>query len=304
MGKIAFIFPGQGAQYPGMGRDFYESFEAARNAMDSYEKENPGLLDMIFSSSAETLMQTENTQKALYAVETAIDAVLKSKGIEPDAAAGFSLGELPALASAGAYSCRDGFSMVSIRSELMQKAAEKTKAGMLAVLKLDDGTVEEIASRFSGVYPVNYNSPGQVVISAVEDRIGDVEKAVKEAGGRAMRLSVSGGFHSPFMDSAAEGFAEALERFAFRAPEIPVWADLTGELYGQDIKGTLSRQINSPVRWSKAVSGMIGSGIDAFVEIGPGTTLSNLIKRIDKSVRTFSVSKAEDAESLKEALGC
>ena len=304
MGKIAFIFPGQGAQYPGMGRDFYESFEKARIVMDSYEKESPGLLDMIFSANAETLMETGNTQKALYAVETAIDAVLKSGGLKADAAAGFSLGELAALASAGAYSYLDGFRIVSARADLMKKAAEKTKAGMLAVLKLDDETVEEIASRFPGVYPVNYNAPGQVVISSLEERISDVEKEVKENGGRTMRLSVSGGFHSPFMDSAAEGFSEALEGFSFSEPSIPIWANLTGELYSRDIKGMLSRQINSPVRWSKTIMGMAESGIDAFIEIGPGTTLSNLIKRIDKSVRTFSVSTAEDAEALKEALGC
>ena len=304
MGKVAFAFPGQGAQYPGMGRDFHESYASARNVLDSYENEYPGLLDMIFSSSADTLMKTENTQKALYAVETAIDAVLKEEGIIADAALGFSLGELSALASSGVYSYLDGFRIVSIRSRLMGEAAGKTEAGMIAVLKLDDRTVEEIASGFADVYPVNYNAPGQIVVAAAEERIGEFEEAVRRMGGRTMRLSVSGGFHSPFMDRASEGFSEAIAKFSFGKPSIPTWSNLTGEIYGSDIPGTLTRQINSPVRWSRAVKDAIERGIDTFIEIGPGTTLSGLIRRIDKSVRTFSVSKTEDVANLKEALGC
>ena len=304
MGKVAFAFPGQGAQYPGMGRDFHESYASARNVLDSYENEYPGLLDMIFSSSADTLMKTENTQKALYAVETAIDAVLKEEGIMADAALGFSLGELSALASSGVYSYLDGFRIVSIRSRLMGEAAGKTEAGMIAVLKLDDRTVEEIASGFADVYPVNYNAPGQVVVAAAEERIGEFEEAVRRMGGRTMRLSVSGGFHSPFMDSASEGFSAAIAQFSFGKPSIPTWSNLTGGIYGSDIPGTLTRQINSPVRWSRAVKDAIESGVDTFIEIGPGTTLSGLIRRIDKSVRAFSVSKTEDVANLKEALGC
>ena len=303
MGKIAFVFPGQGAQYPGMGRDFYEKSETAGKLLDSYEKEEPGLLDMIFNASAEVLMKTANTQRALYAVETAIASAVEERGLKADCTAGFSLGELSALAYAGSLTYTEGFHLVSARAELMQRATEKLDTGMVAVLKLPDEDVRQIASSFEGIYPVNFNAPGQVVVAGTESALPAFEERIKLAGGRTMRLSVSGGFHSPFMKEAADGFRDEVRNFSFRKPVMPVWSNVTGTEYPEDIPGTLSSQIESPVMWAKSVADMITDGVDTFIELGPGTTLSGLIRRTDKSVRTISVGKTEDLEMLMKELG-
>ncbi len=293
MGEVAFVFSGQGAQFPGMGKALYESSAAARKVSDALEQIRPGTLAMCFEGSEEDLKRTENTQPCMYLTEAAAEAALREAGIVPSAVAGFSLGEIVALSSAGIVGVEDGFRIVSKRAELMQREADRHPAVMDAVLKLSDEDVERIAAGFQQVYPVNYNSPGQVVVSAADGSIAAFEEKVKEEGGRTMRLKVSGGFHSPFMHEAATAFAAELGSYRFAEPMVAIYSNVTGERYEGDAKALLSRQIESPVRWVSIVRNMIAGGIRTFIEIGPGSTLTGLIKRIDKDVSTYNVSDAE-----------
>ena len=295
--NLAFVFSGQGAQYPGMGKDIYDAFPAAGKVLDDLEKRRSGLKDLIFSSSEETLMQTANTQTAMYALEAMITAVLEEEGINPSCTAGFSLGELTALAVAGVYSMEDGFEITRIRAALMQEATEKTDAVMDAVLKLQDATVEKLAR---SIYPVNYNSPGQVVVAAARNEVEAFEESVKASGGRTMRLRVSGGFHSPFMSTAADRFLEQLDAFSFSAPSIPVWSNVSGRKYEGNIKAALALQIKSPVRWVDIVEDMIRCGVTSFIEIGPGSTLTGLIRRISRDVKTYNAGTAEGVNRILE----
>lgn len=302
MGKIAFVFAGQGAQYPGMGSDLHSGSAAAAAVFDSLEALRPGTLALCFSGSEDELRKTSNTQPCMYAVESAAAAALAAKGIRADMTAGFSLGEVAALAYAGAFPVEEGFRIVTERGALMQAAAESRETAMDAVLKLSDEKVEELASLFDEVYLVNYNSPGQVVVSAAVDSMAQFEEKVKEAGGRAMRLNVAGGFHSPFMAGAAEEYRKRLGSYSFAKPSLPIYANLTGSIYGDDIPACMADQIKSPVRWVTTVRNMIGDGADTFIEIGPGSTLAGLIKRIDKSVRTYSVADTASVEAVAKEI--
>ena len=298
--NLAFVFSGQGAQYPGMGKDIYDAFPTAGKVLDDLDKRRSGLKELIFSSSEETLMQTANTQCAMYALEAMITAVLEEGGIKPSCTAGFSLGELTALAAAGVYSMEDGFGITRIRAALMQEATEKTDAVMDAVLKLQDATVEKLAAQYRSIYPVNYNSPGQVVVAAARNEVEAFEESVRASGGRTMRLRVSGGFHSPFMSTAADRFLEQLDAFSFSDPSIPVWSNVSGRKYEGNIKAALALQIKSPVRWVDIVEDMIRSGVTCFIEIGPGSTLTGLIRRISRDVKTYNAGTAEGVNRILE----
>ncbi len=298
--NLAFVFSGQGAQYPGMGKDIYDAFPTAGKVLDDLDKRRSGLKELIFSSSEETLMQTANTQCAMYALEAMITAVLEEEGIKPSCTAGFSLGELTALAAAGVYSMEDGFGITRIRAALMQEATEKTDAVMDAVLKLQDATVEKLAAQYRSIYPVNYNSPGQVVVAAARNEVEAFEESVRASGGRTMRLRVSGGFHSPFMSTAADRFLEQLDAFSFSDPSIPVWSNVSGRKYEGNIKAALALQIKSPVRWVDIVEDMIRSGVTCFIEIGPGSTLTGLIRRISRDVKTYNAGTAEGVNRILE----
>ena len=298
MDKIAFVFSGQGAQHTGMGKQIYDLYPVAKDVFDRLDAIRPGTSDECFTGSEELLMRTENTQPDMYALETAIAEVLKSKGICPDAAAGFSLGEISALAESGAVSIEDGFKLVTERGKFMQQAADKVTAAMTAVVKLTPEKVEELASGFEHVFPVNYNSPGQVVVSGLVEEIVPFEAKVKEAGGRAIRLKVAGAYHSPFMAEAAASFGKTLENYEISEPALPLYSNYTAKPYQGQMKEILSKQIESPVRWEMIVRNMIAEGINVFIEIGPGETLCNLIKKTAKDVRCYSAQNAKGLETI------
>ena len=305
MGRIAVVFAGQGAQAPGMGRSYYENSPASRRMLDALEAARPGTLHSCFAGSEAELRETRVTQPCLYAVETAAAAALTDAGVRADMTAGFSLGELSALVYAGALTPAQGMSLVTLRAEKMQSAAEAHATGMAAVLKLTDAQVEAICARFGRVWPVNFNCPGQVTCSGASEEMDGFLAAVKAAGGRAVPLKVSGAFHSPFMAEAARSFAAALEKTAFAVPAIPVWSNATGAVYGADVRADLIPQIDHPVRWETIIRGMIAAGADTFLELGPGKTLTGLIRRIDENVKAYSLAEYADlAEYLGEASGC
>ncbi len=295
MGKIAFVFAGQGAQYPGMGKSLYENYSSVQKLFDAAEKIRPGTKEQCFSGTKEELMQTVNTQPCMYLTDLAAALALSEEGINADMAAGFSLGEIPALAYAGAYTHTDGFNIVCRRGEIMNSSASSDTA-MGAVLKLDRNAVSTLCAKFDKLYAVNYNSPAQTVVSGLKSSIDCFADAVKDAGGRFMPLSVSGAFHSPFMDKAAEEFAKVLNNSDIKAPQIPVFANYTAQAYSEVVP-VLEKQINNPVRWLETVENMVAEGVDCFIEVGPGKTLANLIKKITDKAAVYSV---QDTDSLLE----
>ena len=299
MGKVAFVFPGQGAQYPGMGRELAEISPAAAEVFRMADSIRPGTSQQCFEGPEEALRETKITQPCMFAAEMAAAAALEEAGIHADCAAGFSLGELAALSYGRVVDISTGFWLVCRRGELMQSCAEACDTSMAAVVKLSNEAVENICARFAGVYPVNYNCPGQVTVAGLKAQMADFSAAVKAEKGRALPLKVSGGFHSPFMADASEKFGKLLDTVEFAAPAIPLYSNVTGYPYEGDMKQLLARQICSPVRWETIVRNMIAEGVDTFIEVGPGNVLQGLIKKIDPSVRTFGVS---DAESLKIAV--
>ncbi len=306
MGQIVFVFPGQGAQHPGMGQELYAQFPAARAVLELCEQVRPGTLDQCFSGSPEILTETCNTQPCMLAVELAASAALEAAGIHPDMAAGFSLGEIAALACAGAASVEDAFRIVCQRAQFMQAASEQADSAMAAVLKLSDEQVESLCAPYEHVYPVNYNCPGQVTVAGLGTELKSFLADVKAAGGRGVPLKVRGGFHSPFMAQASKQLAQALEGYSLSAPRIPLYSNYTGLPYrAADLKTNLALQVCNPVRWQSAVTHMIAQGADTFIEVGPGKTLSGLIGRIDSNVRTFAVETAEDLRrTVEEAAVC
>ena len=305
MGKIAFVFSGQGDQHPGMGKALCAQYAAAEDVFSRCDALRPGTSAQCFSGSAEELRETKNTQPCLFAMETAAAAALKACGLHPDMVAGFSLGELSALTFAGAMDIEAGFSLVCTRGILMQQAAEQQDTSMVAVLKLSAGEVEAIAARHKGVYPVNYNCPGQISVSGSQQSMPGFCTEIKAAGGRTLPLKVRGGFHSPFMCSAAEAFAKALSHAPLHTSEIPVYSDVTAQPYEDDPAETLQKQICAPVQWERIIRNMYADGATTFIEIGPGRTLCGLISRIVPEARRFAVSDYESLEQLRtEVLSC
>ena len=299
MGKIAFVYSGQGDQFPGMGKTLAERYPEAAEVFARCDRIRPGTSAQCFQGTEEELRETRNTQPCLYALEMAITAVLRGRGLSPKGAAGFSLGEVTAAAAAGIFDQETGFRLVCRRGELMQEAAETVDTAMAAVLKLTPDAVETVCRDFPGMYPVNYNCPGQLSVSGRADQMSAFGAAVKAAGGRMIPLKVRAAFHSPYMEQAAEAFRLELEGTAVRGGEIPLYSNLTARPYTADAAELLSRQIASPVRWEELIRQMIADGFDTFWEIGPGETLTNMIRRIDSAVNARSV-----REVLPEAGPC
>lgn len=291
----AFVFPGQGAQFTGMGKDLYDNSPLAK---ELFEKANDILgfriTDIMFEGSAEDLKQTKVTQPAVFLHSVILAKTLGDK-FQPDMVAGHSLGELSALVAAEAISFEDGLKLVAKRAMAMQKACEQTPSTMAAVLALPDEKVEELCTKVEGevVVAANYNCPGQLVISG---SIPGIEKACElmlEAGAkRALRLPVGGAFHSPLMEPAKIELAEAIEATTFSAPKCPVYQNVTtkGETDPETIKKNLVLQLTAPVKWTQSVQNMIADGADSFTEVGPGAVLQGLVKKIDKSVAVAAAS--------------
>ena len=306
MGKIAFVFSGQGAQYPGMGESLRSASPAVRRLYDMAEAQRPGISALSFHGTAEELKQTVNTQPALYLVDLGAALALREAGIVPDAVGGFSLGELPALAFAGAYSAETGFALVLKRAAAMAEASENMPdtPAMAAVMRLAPEEIESLCAGIDSVWPANYNAPEQTVISGTASGVAAFRQRCADGGisARLVDLPVSGAFHTPFMAPASEAFAPVLEGTEFARPAMPVYANLTGGLYPEDpgeFAGILARQIKNPVRWTDEIRAMIASGIDTFVECGPGKTLCGLIRKIDKSAAVYQV---ENEETLRAAV--
>lgn len=299
MGKLAFVFSGQGDQYPGMGKELAENYSAAAAIYKMCDSIRPGTSRQCFEGTEDELKETKNTQPCLFAMELAAASVLIEKGIWPDAAAGFSLGELTAAVVSGIFDHETGFRLVCRRGELMQREAEKFDTSMAAVVKLTSEQVQELCGSYSDVYPVNYNCPGQISVSGLSAQMIDFLADVKAAGGRAIPLKVKGAFHSPFMNEAANMFAEELQQAEIRKKTTALYSDMTADLYTEDVVGLLSKQICSPVRWEKLIRTMIADGVDTFIEIGPGKTLTNMIRKINTEVKAVSA-----AEYLAEVEKC
>ena len=290
--KIAYLFPGQGAQYPGMGKDMYEQSEQARAMFDNANNIlGFSLTDVMFSGSEDDLKQTKVTQPAIF-LHSVVMATLMGDKFRPDMAAGHSLGEFSALVACKALSFEDGLALVSKRAMAMQKACEAEPSTMAAVLGLDDATVEEICRSVDGiVVAANYNCLGQLVISGAIAAVDEACEKMKAAGAkRALRLPVGGAFHSPLMEPAREALAQAINETVFAQPVCPVYQNVSGTAVtdSAQIKANLIAQLTAPVRWTQSVINMIADGATDFVEVGPGKILQGLVKKTNASVNVSS----------------
>ena len=290
----AYIFPGQGSQFPGMGKALYERSAEARELMDqANEILGFPITDIMFGQSADDLKATRVTQPAIF-IHSVVLALCS--GLEtPAMVAGHSLGEFSALAAAGAMSFEDALKLVAVRASAMQKCCEQVPGSMAAIIKLPTETIEEVCASCSGiVIPANYNSEGQVVISGEAEAVAEACKKMMEAGAkRALPLPVSGAFHSPLMEPARLELAEAIDRTPFRAPACPVYQNVTA-LPSTDpdvIKANLLKQLTAPVRWTQTVLNMVEGGADYFLEIGPGTVLQGLVGRIAPDIAKEGLSE-------------
>lgn len=305
MSKVAFCFPGQGSLESGMGRDIAE---AVPEAMEVFrigsEASGLDLVRLCFDADLDELVETEVQQPALVATSLAILAALRARGIEPDVVVGHSVGEFAALASVGALSTADAIGLVRERGLAMAEAARQRPGVMAAILGLADEEVENLCRKIVGVWPANYNCPGQIVISGENEAVEECCAEAESLGARrAIRLRVSGAFHSPLVARAADRLRPAVERIKFAEPIAPFMSTVTARIEPATRLGTLLvDQLTAPVRFTQSARELMKQGVSTFVEVGPGNVLSGLLKRIDRSVKAVSVNSLESLEQVEEAL--
>ena len=305
MSKIAFIFPGQGAQACGMGKDFYEQTETGKRIFDKATQLMGFSMPQLCFEENDRLDITEYTQAAMVTASIAMMRVLEENGIKPDVAAGLSLGEYCALAAAGVMSDEDAIRTVRQRGILMQEAVPVGEGAMAAILALDAAVIEEVTGAMEGVWIANYNCPGQIVISGEKAAVEEACEKLKAAGAkRAVMLNVSGPFHSGMLADAGEKLGEVLSQVELHEPQIPYVANVTAQYVksAAEVKELLTRKVSSSVRWQQSVEAMIGDGVDTFIEIGPGKTLAGFMRKISRDVKTLNVEKLEDIGKVAEAL--
>ena len=305
MKKIAFIFPGQGSQYVGMGKDFYETFPCAKEMIDLAEKVSGIPMKELLFEENENINITKYTQIAMLADELAIWSVLREKGVESAVNAGLSLGEYAALVASGVMTPEDAFRVVTKRGEFMQEAVP-TGGAMTAVLGADTAVIENICEETEGIVSIaNYNCPGQIVITGEQKGVDTAAAALKEAGAkRCTPLNVSGPFHSAMLLPAGEKLAAELEQVEIHKIAVPYITNVTADYVtdSSQVKELLKKQISSSVRWQQSVERMIADGVEAFIEIGPKKSLCGFMKRIDKTVPAYHVDKVTDLESVLEVI--
>jgi [acyl-carrier-protein] S-malonyltransferase len=302
---IAFCFPGQGSLEEGMGR---EIALAVPEAMEVYsvgsEASGLDLQRLCFESPLDELVQTEVQQPALVATSLAVLAALRSRGIAPDYVVGHSVGEFAAIAAANSIDTGEAIGLVRERGLAMAEAARESDGTMAAILGLDDAVVEELCAEIEGVWPANYNCPGQIVVSGEESAVDKlISKAAALGARRTVKLKVSGAFHSPLVAKAAEMLKPAVERVRFSDPVAPFMSTVTAKIEpAQRMAGLLVNQVTAPVKFTQAAQGLVKEGVKTFVEVGPGNVLSGLLKRIDKTVKAVSVSNMAGLKKVEETV--
>lgn len=306
MSKIAFLFSGQGAQTPGMMKDIVDESSAAKEVFDTADNVlGRSISELTFSGNQEDLNLTHNTQPCMLAAEIAAYRALLENGIKPDAVAGFSLGEYSALVAAGVLSVEDSIKVIQIRADAMQEAVPVGRGAMAAVTKQDAETVKALCDEVDGyVIPVNYNCPGQITVSGENDAVDKLIALAKSKKIRTVKLPVSAPFHCALMAPASEKLAEAFKTISLNKPTIPCYSNVDAKPYGEDtdVANQLCTQAKSPVLWEQTLRNMADDGVDVFVEVGPGTTLSKFVSKTLGEVKIFSVNSLEGLNGLKEYL--
>lgn len=299
--KIGFLFAGQGSQHPGMGKDFYERYEAARRLYDSIDIDIP-VKELCFAGTQEQLNDTAIAQPCILATSSAIAAVLSEKGIRADVAAGLSLGEYSALAYAGVFTPQEGAKLVRQRGKIMAAALPEGTSGMAAVLNTEENVIAEVCAEVKeiGVCEIaNYNCPGQIVISGQKEAVAAASEKLKARGARrVIPLQVSGAFHTSLLDEASVQLREVLDTYVFEQARIPVINNVSGKAETRDLREVLQEQICHSVHFTQSLQTMIDMGVELFIEIGPGHALSGFVRKTTKAIPVYNIDTAEDLEKV------